>query len=133
LILRPARYTGGQIMPLPRISVVVPSLNQAPFLAEAIDSVLSQGYPDLELIVMDGGSTDGSLDIIRSYEARLSFWRSAPDGGQSAAINRGVKEATRTISYARTPFRSSAGQRPSIPMSACTSATASASIRAPSG
>jgi len=84
-------------MPVPRISVVVPSLNQAPFLAEAIDSVLSQGYPDLELIVMDGGSTDGSLDIIRSYEARLSFWRSAPDGGQSAAINRGVKEATGTI------------------------------------
>ncbi|HEX8168848.1 MAG TPA: glycosyltransferase family 2 protein [Beijerinckiaceae bacterium] len=84
-------------MSLPRISVVVPSLNQAAFLGEALDSVLSQGYPDLELIVMDGGSTDGSLEIIRAYEPRLAFWHSGPDGGQSAAINRGVERSTGDI------------------------------------
>jgi GT2 family glycosyltransferase len=84
-------------MSLPRISVVVPSLNQAPFLAEALGSVLAQDYPGLELIVMDGGSTDGSLEIIRAHERHLAFWRSGPDGGQSAAINRGVERSTGEI------------------------------------
>jgi hypothetical protein len=84
-------------MALPRISVVLPSLNQARFLGEAIESVLSQSYPGLELIVMDGGSADGSVALIRSYEPRLAYWQSAPDGGQSAAINRGVERSTGTI------------------------------------
>ncbi|HEX8662551.1 MAG TPA: glycosyltransferase family 2 protein [Beijerinckiaceae bacterium] len=84
-------------MALPRISVVVPSLNQAPFLGEALDSVLSQDYPALELIVMDGGSTDGSLDVIRTRAGRIAHWQSEPDGGQSAAINRGVARSTGEI------------------------------------
>jgi hypothetical protein len=84
-------------MSLPRISVVVPSLNQAPFLAQALDSILAQNYPDLELIVMDGGSTDGSLEIIRAHERHLAFWQSRPDGGQSCAINRGVERSTGQI------------------------------------
>src|SRR5918912_1452809 len=84
-------------MALPRISVVVPSLNQARFLGEALDSVLSQGYPGLELIVMDGGSTDDSLEVIRAHEGRIAYWQSRPDGGQSAAINRGVERATGEI------------------------------------
>ena len=84
-------------MALPRISVVVPSLNQAPFLGEALDSVLSQDYPALELIVMDGGSTDGSLDVIRARAGRIAYWQSGPDDGQSAAINRGVERSTGEI------------------------------------
>ena len=79
---------------LPRISVVVPSYNQAAFLGEALESIFSQGYPDVEVIVMDGGSTDGSVDVIRSYEDRLRHWQSAPDAGQSAAINEGMTHAS---------------------------------------
>lgn len=74
---------------LPRLSVVTPSFNQAPFLAECIESVLSQGYPGLEYVVMDGGSTDGSQEIIRRYEKHLTYWQSQPDGGHYAAVNAG--------------------------------------------
>ena len=80
--------------PLPRITVVTPSFNQAPFLRDTIESVLGQGYPDLEYIVMDGGSTDGSVDIIKEYAPRLAYWTSAKDGGQAAAINAGFARAT---------------------------------------
>src|SRR5260370_33326800 len=82
---------------LPLISVVVPSYNQARFLAEALDSIFRQGYPRLEVVVMDGGSSDDSVAVIESYQARLKFWQSRPDGGQSAAINAGVAHCTRDL------------------------------------
>jgi glycosyltransferase involved in cell wall biosynthesis len=78
----------------PKITIVTPSYQQARFLERTFQSVLSQGYPNLEYIVLDGGSRDGSVDIIRRYEQHLTYWRSAPDGGQSAAINEGLQLAT---------------------------------------
>ncbi len=84
-------------MELPKISIVTPSYNQAAFLEETIVSVLSQGYPGLEYIVMDGGSTDGSVEIIRKHRERLAFWQSAPDGGQSDALRQGFQRATGEI------------------------------------
>jgi glycosyltransferase involved in cell wall biosynthesis len=83
--------------PWPRISIVTPSFDQAAFLEEAIRSVLLQGYPNLEHIVMDGGSTDGSADIVRRYEPWLAYWTSERDAGQSDALNRGFDRATGTI------------------------------------
>jgi len=79
---------------LPKISIVTPSYNQAPFLEETLRSVIGQEYPNFEYIVQDGGSTDGSVEIIRKYESRIDFWESGPDGGQSAAINKGFRRAT---------------------------------------
>ena len=81
----------------PRISVIVPTLNQASFLEETLRSVLDQNYPDVELIVIDGGSTDGSLAILQRYSPRLAHWESAPDRGQSHAINKGLARATGEI------------------------------------
>ncbi len=79
---------------LPRISVITPSFNHAQFLAAAMDSVLSQNYPGLEYIVMDGGSQDGSVDIIRARADKLAYWQSERDGGQANALNIGLKRAT---------------------------------------
>lgn len=79
---------------LPRITVVTPSYNQAAYLERTITSVLSQGYPNLEFIIIDGGSTDGSVDIIKRYSSHLAFWESKIDSGQSNAINKGLQLAT---------------------------------------
>src|SRR6266545_7078787 len=78
----------------PRVTIVTPSFNQGNFLEATIRSVLLQGYPDLEYIVMDGGSTDNSVEIIEKYSSWLSYWVSEPDSGQSDAINRGLKRAS---------------------------------------
>jgi glycosyltransferase involved in cell wall biosynthesis len=83
--------------PWPRISIVTPSYNQGPFIEETIRSVLLQGYPHLEYIIMDGGSTDGSVEIIRRYEPWLSHLHIGPDGGQAAALVVGFGMATGDI------------------------------------
>jgi glycosyltransferase involved in cell wall biosynthesis len=80
-----------------KISIITPSYNQAQFLEQTILSVLNQNYPNLEYIVIDGGSIDGSVDIIKKYEKYLSFWVSEKDKGQSNAINKGFKESTGEI------------------------------------
>lgn len=81
----------------PRITIVTPSYNQAEYLEETLRSVLLQGYPDLEYIVIDGASRDGSVEIIRRYEPWLTHWVSEPDRGQSHAINKGFGRATGQI------------------------------------
>ncbi len=83
--------------PWPRISIVTPSLNQGLFIEETIRSVLLQGYPDLEYIIIDGGSTDDSVEIIEKYERWLAFWVSERDRGQSHAINKGFSKASGKI------------------------------------
>jgi len=85
----PERMPDGRRWPL--ITVVTPSFNQGRFLEATIRSILLQRYPELEYFVFDGGSTDGSVEIIERYAPWISYWTSAPDGGQSAAINRGLE------------------------------------------
>lgn len=78
----------------PRISLITPSYQQANYLDECLRSVHEQGYPDLEHIVVDGGSSDGSVALLERWSLKLAWWCSEPDGGQSAAINKGLARAT---------------------------------------
>ena len=81
---------------LSKVSIITPSLNQSQFIERTILSVLSQDYPNIEYIVIDGGSTDGTIDILKKYQDCL-MWKSEPDKGQSDAINKGFKMATGEI------------------------------------
>jgi glycosyltransferase involved in cell wall biosynthesis len=81
----------------PKISIVTPSFNQAQFLEETILSVITQNYPSLEYIIIDGGSTDGSVEIIKKYEKYLAYWVSEPDNGHGHALNKGFVKSTGEI------------------------------------
>jgi glycosyltransferase involved in cell wall biosynthesis len=99
--VRKAHFDGGTVLrkdsSWPRISIVTPSYNQGTFLERTILSVLNQNYPNLEYIIMDGGSTDDSVEIIRKYERYLAYWTSEKDGGQTDAIEKGFDRATGAI------------------------------------
>ena len=74
-----------------KISVVIPSYNQGEFLEETIQSIISQEYPNLEIILIDGNSSDNSLEIINKYSGHFKYWVSEKDSGQSEAINKGLQ------------------------------------------
>jgi len=88
----PDKMPNGQLWP--KISIVTPSYNQGRFIEEAIRSVLLQNYPDLEYIIIDGGSTDETVNVIKKYEPWLTYWETEPDRGQSHAINKGLAKST---------------------------------------
>jgi len=104
MILRPVETppTPPQIVPLvkkplPRITLVTPSYNYGQYLEACLDSVLSQNYPNLEYIVMDGGSTDNTVEILKRYQKHFTYWQSGPDGGNYAAIDEGFRRSTGEI------------------------------------
>lgn len=84
---------------LPKISIVIPSYNKVSFIKDTLESIFSQNYPNLEVIIQDGGSTDGTLEIITKYAKKYSYlaWESEKDKGQTEAINKGLKKATGEI------------------------------------
>lgn len=84
-------------MTYPKISIITPSFNQGAFIEETILSVLDQDYPNLEYIIIDGGSVDKSVEVIKKYEGRITHWVSEKDSGQSEAINKGLKLSTGEI------------------------------------
>ena len=81
----------------PKISVITPSYNQGIYIEETIQSVLNQNYPNLEYIIIDGGSNDSTVEVIKKYESKIDFWVSEKDKGQADAINRGFAKATGDI------------------------------------
>ena len=96
--LRPERIPGKKVKVAPlRISLITPSYQQAAFLERTMQSILQQDYPNLEYMVLDGGSRDGSADIIRKHAAQLAYWRSEPDAGQGASVAEGFARCTGDI------------------------------------
>ncbi len=87
----------GSSLLWPKVSIVMPSYNQVEYIERSILSVLNQGYPGVELIVIDGGSDDGTAEIIRKYEDRLAYWSTAKDLGQSDALNKGFARVSGEI------------------------------------
>lgn len=81
----------------PKITVVVPSFNQAHYIEETLLSIIDQGYPNLELIVIDAGSTDGSVELIKKFEPHITYWVSEPDGGQTDGLIKGFRHSTGDI------------------------------------
>src|SRR5580692_10231923 len=92
-----AGFQTASVSSRPKVSIVTPSFNQGAFLERTICSVLAQNYAGLEYIVMDGGSTDGSLDVIARYASRLAYWSSGHDRGQADALSTGFAKATGSI------------------------------------
>jgi glycosyltransferase involved in cell wall biosynthesis len=85
------------LITFPKISIVTPSYNQGHFIEQTILSVIGQGYPNLEYIIIDGGSTDNTVDIIKKYSDKITYWVSEPDNGQSDALNKGLQKCTGEI------------------------------------
>jgi glycosyltransferase involved in cell wall biosynthesis len=83
--------------PVPRISVIIPSFNLGRFIEETIRSIVLQDWPDLELIIVDGASSDETVEVIRKYEPWITYWASEADAGQAEAINKGLRKATGDI------------------------------------
>ena len=77
----------------PLVTIITPSFNQGKYIEESILSILNQDYSNIEYIIMDGGSTDNSVDIIKKYESQITYWESKPDKGQTHALNKGFKIA----------------------------------------
>ena len=78
----------------PKISIITPCFNAALYIEQTILSIINQDYDNLEYIIIDGGSTDGTIDIIKKYENKIAYWISEPDNGQSEAINKGIAVST---------------------------------------
>ena len=84
---------GSAVVPSPKFTILTTSFNQGAFLEATIRSVADQRRADVEHLVLDGGSTDGSVEVLRAMDANLAYWSSAPDGGQPAALNAGLRRA----------------------------------------